>query len=109
MLADELRLGAGDLYGAIVERLRVRHQLMLRILPVEVMPDRLRRLHLPARQLQLSEMLDGASRTFQAAYQLGMIEAQSEIDALVAGAGFSDRIAQRLLPRHLTPYFGAGG
>ena len=26
-LADELRLGAGDLYGAIAERLRTRHQL----------------------------------------------------------------------------------
>ena len=32
-LADELRLGAGDLYGAITERLRVKHQLMIRILP----------------------------------------------------------------------------
>lgn len=106
-LADELRLGAGDLYGAIVERLRVRHQLMLRILPVEVMPDRLRRLDLHARQLQLSEMLDGASRAFQAAYQLGMIEAKAEIDALVAGAGFSDRIAERLFRRHLTSYFAA--
>ena len=106
-LADELRLGAGDLYGAIVERLRVRHQLMLRILPVEVMPDRLRRLDLHARQLQLSEMLDGASRTFQAAFQLGMIEARDEIDAVVAGAGFTDRVAQQLFRRHLASYFAA--
>src|SRR3546814_4098006 len=27
LLADELRLGAGDLYGAVAERLRVKHQL----------------------------------------------------------------------------------
>ena len=67
-LADELRLGAGDLYGAIAERLRVKHQLTIRILPVDVMPDLLRRLDLHARQLQLSEMLDPASRTFAAAY-----------------------------------------
>lgn len=106
-LADELRLGAGDLYGAIVERLRVRHQLMLRILPVEVMPDRLRRLDLHARQLQLSEMLDTASRTFQAAFQLGMIEARAEIDAIAAGAGFADRVAERLFRRHLASYFAA--
>ncbi|MGC5276148.1 hypothetical protein ACPXAM_23695, partial [Escherichia coli] len=61
-LADELRLGAGDLYGAIAERLRVKHQLTIRVLPVDVMPDLLRRTDLHARQLQLSEMLDPASR-----------------------------------------------
>src|SRR6185369_13262201 len=59
-MADELRLGAGDLYGAIAERLRVRHQLSIRILPADIMPDRLRRLDLHARQVQLSEMLDSA-------------------------------------------------
>ena len=42
-LADELRLGAGDLYGAISERLRVKHGLSIRILPVDVLPDVLRR------------------------------------------------------------------
>lgn len=106
-LADELRLGAADLYGAIAERLRVRHTLIIRILPVDVMPDRLRRLDLHARQLQLSEMLDPASRTFQAAFQLGAIEAKAEIDALVRGATFGDRAAERLYRRHLTSYFAA--
>ncbi|WP_157220987.1 helix-turn-helix domain-containing protein [Flavisphingomonas formosensis] len=106
-LADELRLGAGDLYGAIAERLRVRHQLTIRILPIEVMPDRLRRLDLHARQLQLGEMLDSGSRTFQAAFQLGQIEARGEIDALVAGAAFGDRTAERLFRRHLASYFAA--
>ena len=84
-LADELRLTNADIYGAITERLRVKHQLSMRILPFDVMPDRLRRLDLHARQLQLSELLDPASRTFAAALQLGMLEAKAEIDALVAG------------------------
>ena len=106
-LADELRLGAGDLYGAIADRLRVKHQLAIRILPVDVMPDRLRRLDLHARQLQLSEMLDSASRSFQAAFQLAQIEARAEIDALVAGAAFGERVAERLFRRHLTSYFAA--
>jgi predicted transcriptional regulator/DNA-binding XRE family transcriptional regulator len=106
-LADELRLGAGDLYGAIAERLRVKHQLLIRILPVDVMPDRLRRLDLHARQLQMSEMLDPASRTFEAGYQLALLEARGEIDALVAGAGFADRVAERLFRRHLASYFAA--
>lgn len=81
-LADELRLGDGDLYGAIAERLRVKHQLGIRVLPADVMPDCLRRLDLHARQLQLSEMLDPASRTFAAAFQRAQIEARAEIDAL---------------------------
>ncbi|KQM67512.1 transcriptional regulator [Sphingomonas sp. Leaf17] len=106
-LADELRLGAGDLYGAIGERLRVRHTLTIRILPVDVMPDVLRRLDLHARQLQLSELLDPASRTFAAAFQLAQIEARAEIEALARAAGFADRSADRLYRRHLTGYFAA--
>jgi len=106
-LADELRLGAGDLYNAIAERLRIKHQLTIRILPADVMPDRLRRLDLHARQLQLSEMLDSASRTFQAGFQLAQLDAKAEIDALVKGAGFTDRIAERLFRRHLNGYFSA--
>ena len=106
-IADELRLGAGDLYGAIAERLRVKHQLTIRVLPVDVMPDMLRRLDLHARQLQLSETLDTASRTFAAAFQLGQIEARAEIEALTKGAGFTDRAADRLFRRHLASYFAA--
>ena len=106
-LADELRLGAGDLYGAIAERLRVRHQLTIRVLPVDVMPDALRRLDLHARQLQLSELLDPASRAFAAAFQLGQIEARGEMDALARGGGFGDRVAERLYRRHLQSYFAA--
>ena len=106
-VADELRLGAGDLYGAIAERLRVKHQLTIRILPVDVMPDLLRRLDLHARQLQLSETLDSASRTFAAAFQLAQIEARGEIEALAKGAGFAERSAERLFRRHLASYFAA--
>lgn len=106
-LADELRLGAGDLYGAIAERLRVKHQLTIRILPVDVMPDLLHRLDLHARQLQLSETLDPASRTFAAGYQLALIEARNEIDALAKGSGFADRASERLFRRHLASYFAA--
>jgi len=106
-LADELRLGAGDLYGAIAERLRAKHGLTIRVLPADVLPDTLRRLDLHARQLQLSEMLDPASRTFAVAFQLGQIEAKAEIDALAKGAGFTDRAAERLYRRHLLGYFAA--
>ncbi|GAA0470671.1 XRE family transcriptional regulator [Parasphingorhabdus litoris] len=106
-LADELRLGTADLYGAITDRLRVKHQLTVRILPETVMPELLRRLDLHARQLQLSEMLDPASRTFQAAVLLAEIEARSEIKALISGADFQDNAAKNLYHRHLSGYFAA--
>jgi XRE family transcriptional regulator, fatty acid utilization regulator len=106
-LADELRITSNDLYAAITERLRVKHQLSIRIMPSDVMPDRLRRLDLHARQLQISELLDSASRTFAAAFQLAQIEAKAEIDALVSGAGFTERAGERLYRRHLTSYFAA--
>jgi predicted transcriptional regulator len=100
-------MGSGDLYGAIADRLRVTHQLSIRILPVDVMPGSLRRLDLHARQLQVSELLDPASRTFAAAFQLGQIEARNEIEALIRGANFSDRVSERLYRRHLTSGFAA--
>jgi predicted transcriptional regulator/DNA-binding XRE family transcriptional regulator len=106
-LADELRMGAGDLYGAVAERLRVKHSLSIRVLPIDVMPDVLRRLDLHARQLQLSEVLDPAARTFAAAFQLAQIEARGEIEALARGAGFTDRTAERLFRRHLAAYWAA--
>ncbi|MDB5712266.1 MAG: transcriptional regulator [Sphingomonas bacterium] len=106
-LADEIRLGANDLYGAIAERLRVKHSLAIRVLPVDVMPDMLQRLDLHARQLQLSETLDPASRTFAVAMQLAQIEARSEIEALARGAAFAERAAERLFRRHLASYFAA--
>ena len=106
-LADELRLVDTDLYAALGERLRSRHQLAIRILPLDVMPDRLRRLDLHARQVQLSELLGPASRTFQAAVVLMQIEARATIDALVAGAALADRGATRLFRRHLAHYAAA--
>jgi predicted transcriptional regulator/DNA-binding XRE family transcriptional regulator len=106
-LADELRQQAGDLFGAMADLLRVKHQLSIRILPLEVLTDVRVRLDLHARQLQLSETLDPPSRVFALARQLGLVEARAELDALVRGAGFTDRVAERLYRRHLTGYFAA--
>lgn len=106
-LADELRLSRGDISAALAERLRERHQFAIRVLPREVMPDALRRLDLHARQLQLNEMLDPASRTFQVAYQLAVLEQRSEVASLVSGSRFADEAARSLFERHLYSYVAA--
>lgn len=106
-VSDELRLMGGDLHAALAERLRIKHQLSVRTLPVDVLPDRLHRLDLHARQLQLSELLGGAQRTQVLARQVGLIEARGAIDALARGAALADHRSERLLRRHLLSYFAA--
>ena len=94
-LADDLRLSGPDLNAAVVERLRARHAITVRAMPVEVLPDALRRLDLHARQLQLSESLDAASRGFAAAVQLALIELKTPINDTIAAAGIADPLAAR--------------
>lgn len=106
-LADELRLSRGDIAVALTERLREKHRLAIRILPQDVLPDTIRRLDLHARQLQLSEMLDPASRTFQIALQLVQLEQRESVSTLASGAQFTDEAARQLFERHLTAYFAA--
>ncbi|MFZ3485630.1 ImmA/IrrE family metallo-endopeptidase, partial [Sphingomonas sp. 3-13AW] len=106
-VADELRQSAADLGAALAERLRVRHHLSVRVLPADVLPDRLFRLDLHARQLQLSELLSPAQRLQLLARQIGHAEARTPVEALVRGAGFTDRAAERLYRRHLLGYFAA--
>ncbi len=106
-LSDELRLSRSDIGVALGERLREKHQLAVRILPREVMPDALRRLDLHARQLQLSEMLSPASRHFQVAMQIAQLERQDEISSIAGGSQFKDEAARRLFERHLVGYFAA--
>lgn len=106
-LADEVRLSNQDLAQGLAERLRQRHQIAVRILPSDVMPDRLRRLDLHARQLQLSEMLQPASRNFQLAMQVGQLEQRDAIRNLAAGGRFESEAARRLFERHLQAYFAA--
>ena len=110
-LADSLRLTGASLPAALAERLRSRHGLNVRVVPHDVMPDRLRRFDFHNRQVLLSEVLDGASRTFQLCVQLAMLEAKAEIDAemtvaapALASAGI---FATQLLATNLASYWAA--
>ncbi len=106
-LADELRLSRGDFGVALTERLRERHQLSVRILPRDVLPDWSRRLDLHARQVQLSEMLDVPARNFQLAMQLAQLELRQRIDDIVSGENFDDTSGSKLFERYLYSYAAA--
>lgn len=106
-LSDELRKGSDDLYSAIADRLRAKHKLSVRILPYDVMPDRLRRVDLHARQIQLSEMLQPHSRLFQLAVHIVQLEGAALCDAVLQGSALTDPTARKLMLRHLTHYAAA--
>ena len=106
-IADEMRLSRGDIGAALIDRLRDKHRLMLRILPAEVMPGLVNRLDLHARQLQLSEMLPGAARRFQIARQVGSLEQREAIETLVAGANLASPEAREKFREHVTDYVAA--
>jgi predicted transcriptional regulator/transcriptional regulator with XRE-family HTH domain len=110
-LADELRLSGLALDAALAERLRARHGIVVRVLPTEVMPGGLKRFDIHNRQLQISEALDTASRTFQMATQLAWLEARSLIEAEVTGAAATlapaGPFASQLLAHNLASYWAA--
>lgn len=83
-------------------RLKARHDLNVRVLPVEVMVEWTRRLDLHRRRLLLSEALSAASRTFAVVYQLVLNEHGNDLDALVEAARPPDDVARRLLKVSLT-------
>lgn len=106
-LADELRLSRGDISAALIERLRERHRLTVRVLPAEVVPGLVHRLDLHARQLQLSEMLGGAARRFQIARQIAQLEQREGIETVVEGANLASSEARERFREHVTDYVAA--
>ena len=81
-LAEELAKSGGDLLSALTARLKDTHGIRVQILPVDVMPGSLRRFDHHRRRLMISELVDASGRTFQAAYQLALIEWRETIDAI---------------------------
>jgi XRE family transcriptional regulator, fatty acid utilization regulator len=104
-LASELQLTGHDLFFAIAERLRAKHGIRVRVMPIDVMSDSLRRYDHHRRQLSISELVDQPGRMFQAAYQLAFAEMRETIDGLATRLEPADGPARRLLRISLGNYF----
>src|SRR6266853_1719418 len=76
-LRDELNVPSEELFAALATRLREKHSILTRIMPVDVMRETLRRFDRHRRQLLISELVDGAGRIFQLAFQTGLTECGS--------------------------------
>jgi predicted transcriptional regulator/transcriptional regulator with XRE-family HTH domain len=106
-LREELETPNHELFRALSERLRERHGTLVRVLPVEVMRDHLRRWVRHQRQLHLSELIDAPGRLFQITFQLALAEAGTLIDEIVKRSGGLDEPSRRLFRISLANYFAA--
>jgi predicted transcriptional regulator/DNA-binding XRE family transcriptional regulator len=104
-LASDLLLTGHGLFIGINDRLRSKHGIGVRVMPVDVMSDSLWRYDHHRRQLFISELLDQAGRTFQAAYQLAFVEMRETIDALAARFEPENGPTRRLLRISFGNYF----
>ena len=77
----------------------------MRLLPVDVMGERLRQYDLHRRQLLISELMDQPGRTFQVGYQLAISEHGQLVNAICARLEPHDDTARRLLRVTLANYF----
>jgi predicted transcriptional regulator/transcriptional regulator with XRE-family HTH domain len=104
---DELDAPGHELFRALSERLRERHGALVRVLPVEVMRETLRRFDRHRRHLLLSELIDDSGRVFQIAFQLALLEAGALIDDVLARSGEQEDAVRRLFRISLANYFAA--
>lgn len=103
--ASDLALEGREPFHVMAERLRARHGIRVRLLPVDVMGERLRWYDLHRRQLLISEIMDQPGRTFQAAYQLAISEHGALVNSICARLEPRDDVARRLLRVTLANYF----
>jgi len=82
-IGAELAVAPAELNHAIAERLRHRHDIRVRVGPLE---GSLRRYDPSRRVLDLSENLPRESRGFQMAFQLMLLEAREAVEALLQPA-----------------------
>jgi len=101
ILVSELNALPSEMNHAIAERLRRRHDLAVRVMPLE---GALRVYEAEARQLLLSEQLPRESRGFQLAFQLALLEARGAVETEIAAAGPSTPEAASLMRVGLLNY-----
>ncbi len=106
-LRDELNVPAEELFAALATRLREKHSIQTRIMPVDVMRETLRRFDRHRRQLLISELVDAPGRTFQLAFQIALAECGTQFETIVGRAGALDDAARRLYRITLANYFAA--
>jgi len=106
-LAMELGGNKALLVSALTHRLKDQHDLTVRIVPTDIMPQMLRYFDRHARRINLSELLPQSGRRFQMAHQIGRLEQEALIQSIVKSAKLGSAEAERLARTTLANYFAA--
>lgn len=96
-----------DFAAAARARLAQVHNIQVRVVPLDVLPESVRRFDHHRKRLFLSELLSGSGRSFALAYQLALLEQRSLLDALADRAGPPDRPTRNLVKVSLANYLAA--
>ena len=91
-----------DFAPAARERLSRTHGVQVRVVPVDVLPQSVRRYDHHRRRLFLSEVLTAQGRSFALAYQIAMLEHRDLLEQMVERAQAPDRPTRNLLKVSLT-------
>ncbi len=89
-------LPEGDRLAALTARLRERHGVRVQVLPHRDMGVSLRHYDRHRRNLMVSELVEPRGRAFQAAYQVGLMEAAGPVEGALDAAGLAEGPARRL-------------
>ena len=106
-LSHDLGLTKREPHTALTERLKDKHDLSVRIVPIDIMPQMLRYYDRHSKRINLSELLRQSGRRFQLAFQIGMLEQRELIDDIVKTAALPGREAEGLMRTSLANYFAA--
>jgi predicted transcriptional regulator/transcriptional regulator with XRE-family HTH domain len=106
-IGAEMSQVEGGVWQAALTRLRARHGVRLEVLPHAAMGVTLRHYDRHRRKLILSELMEPAGRTFQAAFQIGVFEAGEVVDTILAASDLSRPDERRLGRVTLLNYFAA--
>jgi predicted transcriptional regulator/transcriptional regulator with XRE-family HTH domain len=106
-LSGDLKPEPQDFATAARDRLAKRHGIQVRVVPVDVLPESVRRFDHHRKRLFLSEVLTGAGRAFGLAYQLSVLEHGQLLDAMADRAAPPDRPTRNLLKVSLANYLAA--
>ncbi len=106
-LSHEIGLSKRERHAALTERLKHKHDISVRIVPLDIMPKMLRYFDRHSKRINLSELLGQSGRRFQLAYQIGMLEQRDLIDSIIKTAGLQSREAEGLCRTSLANYFAA--
>lgn len=106
-LAEDIGFNKPQIGAVLTDRLKSKHNISVRIVPIDIMPEMLRYFDRHAKRISLSELLAQSARRFQLAFQVGMLEHRPLIDSIVASANLPGREAEGLCRTTLANYFAA--